>query len=88
MIGTVGDRIISNCPTVPILLLRKIMRDCNYCIFQRMKKEAIKNKQIIEIRNGNVYIRNKDEQLDTRSPDDGNIQWKCWFMELPDSCKC
>lgn len=63
-------------------------RQCNYCVFELIKSEAIKENKIVEIVNGNVYVHSKNEVLDTRSPDDGNKQWQCWLMEIPNSCCC
>ena len=64
------------------------MRPCNYCVLQRIKKEAKSNNQTVIVRQSSVYVLNEGEELDTRSPDEGNKQWQCWLMEIPSSCAC
>lgn len=64
------------------------MSQCNYCTLQSIKEEAKANNQIVTVLDGNVYVRDKQEELDLRSPDDGNKQWKAWMMEIPKQCEC
>lgn len=70
------------------------MRQCNYCSFVDLKSRYSKQGMVVEVmpdmKNGgvNVYVRNPNDKLDTRSPDDGNKQWKVWYMELPSECVC
>lgn len=52
-------------------------RACNYCVFQLIKKSAEKEGKTVK-------TESKDGGVDVFV--DG--KWRCWFMELPDSCRC
>lgn len=52
-------------------------RECNYCLYQYILRNAKKDGAV-------VTTKLKDGGVDVFR----NGEWICWFMELPDDCKC
>lgn len=65
---------------------------CNFCtlrgIQSRVEASGMRVTLVPDSGGIAVLVHKPDEAIDVRSPDDGNLQWRAWFMELSPRCVC